>query len=342
MPNSTPAQLLADLLKVISDLPPAQIVKVEIALATARRRAEAVFEIDAVGQERACPHCGGADQTSWGSTRAGTHRRRCKTCERTWTGRTGTPLAHIHRPGLFIEVIRNMLDPNEEPLACRKLAFRLNISRDTVWRWRMIVLDQLRKQIPGAMSGIIETDETFQRESRKGSREWVRYERDNTEPKPPRKRWYEYPKRRPPKTMARAWAQPILGVVDRTGQASFQHMPDNTQPSIEVKLVPLVAIDAMVLFDGAPQYEAIAQGRGISYTVLVSGRRGRLTPKAYHLNTVNSLHAYWKDHFRKKFHGPATHNLDGYTRWMVARRNTAPLEIFRAIISEAPRANTIC
>lgn len=333
MPNSTPAQLLANLLKVISDLPPAQIVKVEIALATARRRAEAVVEIDAIGQERACPHCGGADQTSWGSTRAGAHRRRCKTCERTWTGRTGTPLAHIHRPGLFIEVIRNMLDPNEEPLACRKLAVRLDISRDTVWRWRMKVLDQLRKEIPGELSGIIETDETFQRESRKGSREWVRYERDNTEPKPPRKRWYEYPKRRPPKAMARAWAQPILAVVDRTGQASFQHLLDNTQPSIEAVLVPQVASDAMVLFDGAPQYEAIAKARGISFVVLVAGRRTKLMPKAYHLNSVNSLHAEWKKDFRGRWRGPATKNLDGYTRWMVARRNSDPLAVFRSIIA---------
>ena len=331
--QQSPAQLLDFLLRAIANLPPAQIVKAEAALATARRRAEAVVEIDAVGQAQGCPHCGNKERSSWGSTRAGAQRWRCKSCERTWTGRTGSPLARIHRPGLFIEVVRNMLDPNEEPLSCRKLGRRLGVSRDTVWRWRMVVFEELKAVLPSAMSGIIETDETYQRESRKGSREWVRHERDNTQPKPPRKRWYEYPKRRPPKALARAWSEPILGVVDRTGRATFQHMPNTLQPTIEAKLVPQVAPDAMVLFDGAPQYEAIAKARGLSFKVLVAGRRTKQMPKAYHLNSVNSLHSEWKRDFRGRWRGPATKYLDGYARWMVARRSTDPLAFFRTLIA---------
>ncbi len=226
-----------------------------------------------------------------------------------------------------------MLDPNEEPLSCRKLGRRLGVSRDTVWRWRMVVFEELKAVLPSAMSGIIETDETYQRESRKGSREWVRHERDNTQPKPPRKRWYEYPKRRPPKAIARAWSEPILGVVDRTGRATFQHMPDTLQPTIEATLVPQVAPDAMVLFDGAPQYEAIAKARGLSFKVLVAGRRTKQMPKAYHLNSVNSLHSEWKRDFRGRWRGPATKYLDGYARWMVARRSTDPLAFFRTLIA---------
>ena len=331
--QQSPAQLLDFLLRAIAPLPPAPIVKAEASLSTARRRADAVVEIDAVGQARGCPHCGGKERSSWGSTRAGAQRWRCKGCERTWTGRTGSPLARIHRPGLFIEVVRNMLDPNEEPLSCRKLGRRLGVSRDTVWRWRMVVFEELKAVLPSAMSGIIETDETYQRESRKGSREWVRHERDNTQPKPPRNRWYEYPKRRPPKAIARAWSEPILGVVDRTGRATFQHMPNTLQPTIEATLVPQVAPDAMVLFDGAPQYEAIAKARGLSFKVLVAGRRTKQMPKAYHLNSVNSLHSEWKRDFRGRWRGPATKYLDGYARWMVARRSTDPLAFFRAIIA---------
>lgn len=334
---TTSARLLDNLLKSIADLPPAQISKVEAAIITARRRAEAVVEIDAIGEERPCPRCGGRHRSSWGTTRAGARRWRCKDCELTWTGRTGTPLAGIHRPGLFIEVVRNMLDPNDTPLSCRKLGHRLGVSRDTIWRWRMLILEQIKAITPAVLSGIIETDETFQRESRKGSREWVRYQRDTsqpkTTPKPPRKRWYEYPGRRPPQTMFRAWSKPILGVVDRTGKATFQHIPDNKQPTIEAALVPQVAPDAIVLFDGAPQYEAIAKARGFTYEVLIKGRRGRRTPKAHHLNSVNGLHAEWKDWFRKIWRGPATKNLDGYTRWMAARRDTDPIGIFRQIIS---------
>lgn len=334
MRHATPAQLLDALLKSISELSPAQIGKAEAALATARRRAEAVVEIDQVGEEQACPHCCCTARSSWGTTRTGARRWRCKGCSRTWTGRTGTPLARVHRPGLFIEALRNMLDPGDNPLSCRKLGTRLGVSRDTIWRWRMIVFDQLLKAEPSALCGIIETDETFQRESRKGSREWVRYAQDPSRfPQPPRKRWHEYGRKGPPQSIVRQWLRPLLGVVDRTGQARFQHIRDNRQSTIEAALMPQVAPDAMVLFDGAPQYEAIARARGISYTVLVSGRRWETTPKAYHLNTVNSLHAEWKGEFRKRWRGPASKYLDGYARWMVARRNTVPLAMFRAIIT---------
>ena len=226
-----------------------------------------------------------------------------------------------------------MLDPNDTPLSCRKLGIRLGVSRDTIWRWRMLILEQIKAITPAVLSGIIETDETFQRESRKGSREWVRLKRDPHQyPKPPRRPWYEYPKRRPPQAIARAWSEPILGVVDRNGSATFQHIRDNKQPTIEAALVPQVAAGAIVHFDGAPQYEAIAKARGITYEVLIKGRRGRQTPKAHHLNSVNDLHAEWKDWFRKIWRGPATKNLDGYTRWMAARRGTDPIALFRAII----------
>jgi len=135
-----------------------------------------------------------------------------------------------------------------------------------------------------------------------------------TTPKPPRKRWYEYPKRRPPQAIARAWSEPILGVVDRTGRATFQHMQNTLQPTIDTTLVPQVAPDVIVLFDGAPQYEAIAKARGLSFKVLVGGRRTKRMPKAYHLNSVNSLHSEWKRDFRGRWRGTG----DKLSRWLRA------------------------
>ncbi|AXQ95531.1 transposase [Cereibacter azotoformans] len=69
MQHATPASLFDALLKSIADLPPAQIMKAEAALSTARRRAEAIVEIDAVGAERPCPHCGGHSPWSSGCCR---------------------------------------------------------------------------------------------------------------------------------------------------------------------------------------------------------------------------------------------------------------------------------
>lgn len=324
------------LLSSIANLPPRKIAEAEAALATARRRAEAVVEIDAVAADQACPRCASSGRTSWGTTRTGARRWRCRTCAKTWSGRTGSPVAHIHRPGLFIELMRNMLDPNETPLSCRKMARRLGLSKDTVWRWRMMILEHLTSLPPEVMTGIVETDETYQRESRKGSREWVRKAanpNDPTIPTPPRRRWKDYGRKGPPKAIVKKWSCPILGIVDRTGGASFQHIADAKQPTIDAALAPQVASDAMVLFDGAPQYEAIAKAHGLSYWVLVGGKRSKATPNAFHLNSVNELHAEWKRDFRTPFRGPATKYLAGYARWMVARRKGDAVGAFRAMLA---------
>ena len=55
------------------------------------------------------------------------------------------------------------------------------------------VLDHRACQSFTNFSGIIESDETYQRDSRKGSREWVRYFADTRNvPQPPCSRWEDF------------------------------------------------------------------------------------------------------------------------------------------------------
>ena len=80
------------------------------------------------------------------------------------------------------------------PRSVRRLARQLDVNKDTIWRWRLLIFQSL-SQPDHKLSGIVEVDETFQRESRKGSREWVNNERNPAlYPKPPRLRWHEYTK----------------------------------------------------------------------------------------------------------------------------------------------------
>lgn len=80
-----------------------------------------------------------------------------------------------------------------------------------------------------------------------------------------------------------------------------------------------MATDAIRLFDAAPRYEAVANARGLSHSVLVGRRRGPGTSQAYDLNTVDALHAQWSD-IGKTWRGPATDYLVGYAGRLVARR----------------------
>ncbi len=53
----TPWFVIDALLSSFASLPPRKIAEAEAALATARRRADAVVEIDAVAADQACPRC---------------------------------------------------------------------------------------------------------------------------------------------------------------------------------------------------------------------------------------------------------------------------------------------
>lgn len=88
------------------------------------------------------------------------------------------------------------------------------------------------------------------------------HQRDPPKPKPPRKRWYKYQKCQLPLGIARAYADATLGIGDRIGRATLQHIRNTKQPTIEAATVPELAADAMVLFDGAPLYKALAKEGG--------------------------------------------------------------------------------
>lgn len=327
--SPNPIETLRDLIR---HLPPELIGDAEIVVRDARRRSEAGAEIDKAcrnGDARVCPHCRGTQHQRWGLSVAGAQRWRCSGCDRTWSGRTGTRIAHLHRPDLLLDAVRDMM--SDAPRSCRKLAASLGLSHHTVWRWRMLILDALGKSLPVVLRGLIETDPTSHRESRKGSREWVRHLRNASAPKPPRPRWKDFGIMGPPKGFVLRWQQPVLATTDRSGTIHLAHMPNQKQSSIATALLPLVASDAVLLFDGAPQFEAIARSEGMGYQVLIAGRRTKAMPKSCHLNTVNGLHSRWKA-FLLPFCGPASKNLDAYARWYLARRS-GYLPAFQALLA---------
>lgn len=341
--HHTPQLVIDALLAAIASLPPRRIAQAEAALATARQRAEAVVEIDGACPERPCPHCGGQERSSWGSTRTGLRRWRCKGCARTWCGSTGTPMAQVRRPDLLLELVRNMFEA-EKPWSCRLAAKELGVSRHTTWRWRMAVLRALPPERKGALAGIVEADEARQRESRKGSREWVRYRANQAaHAKPPRQPWASYLCRnatvKAPPGGWRAWDRNLLAATDRSGHRVFEAVADMSLPVVSASLLPVMAPDTVLCTDGHLTYECLAKANRIPFFALNGGRRSRNTPKSHHINTVNALIGRYRT-FIRAFRGPATKNLVAYGRWHAARDNADRnyLSVFRHLSG----ANTLC
>jgi transposase-like protein len=124
---------------------------------------------------RKCVRCGHERLRRWGETRTGLQRLRCLGCLRTFSSATGTALARVRLPEAFRRVVADMFAG--APRSCRQLAEDPGLDKMTVWRWRHRIIAAMQGVGGTAFKGIVEADEKFFRESRKGSREWVNHMR---------------------------------------------------------------------------------------------------------------------------------------------------------------------
>ncbi len=340
-----------ELVLMLARLTPHELRQAEAMLSEARGRAEAVLEIDARaeagGPSASCPRCGGDERIRWGRTRTGAQRWSCSACGATWSGRSGTSLARVHRPNLVVALARDMIEA-PQPMSCRRAAEVLGASRHSIWRWRMTIINALGPEPDHCLAGIVEADEAHQRESRKGSREWVRYRRDPANnPAPPRLRWQDYRRRGAAATTPpggwRAWEKKLLAATDRAGHRSFEAIADAGQAAISRALLPVMARDAVLCSDGLATYERIAKDERIPHFALNAGRRSKRTPRSHHINTVNALISRFRT-FMKPFCGPASNNLAAYGRWHAARDNAdrSYLDVLKLLLASATRTNAIC
>ena len=277
------------------------------------REAEATIEGRAGAARPSCPHCGTPDATRWGMS-AGLQRWRCQACRKTFNLLTGTPLAHArHRSELFAAA-RDMA--GDRPRSCRKLAQELKVHRTTVWRWRMKLLKPLQGHGQRVLAGLVEADETFLRESRKGSREWVDHQRHGAPP-PPRPRWRDHERHGIPipRGLSR-WQIPILVLRDRHGGTHAERLPALRYQHFETVLEARLAADAILCTDSAAVYRryGVQKQRKVEQ---INVRQGvRVRDGVYHLQNANAFHARFKD-FVRPFCNPATKNLPLYVGWMV-------------------------
>lgn len=349
MPRFDPAEFRRMLVR----LTPQELGQAEGLVAEARKRAEAVLEIDARadadGPAASCPRCWGDARTRWGRTRTGAQRWHCSGCGVNLSGRSGTPLARVHRLDLVVALTRDMIEASQ-PMSCRRGAEVLGASRDSIWRWRMKIINALTPEADDSLAGIVEADEAHQRESRKGSREWVRHKRDpDNLPAPPRLRWRAY-RRRSGSAVAppggwRAWEKKLLAATDHAGHRAFEAIADAGQAAISGALLPVMAPDVVLCTDGFVTYERIAKDERIPHFALNAGRRSKRTPRSHLINTVNTLIGQFRA-FMQPFCGPAPKNLAAYGRWHAARNNAGRsyLDAIRLLLAPPPLpyANTIC
>lgn len=256
--------------------------------------------VPALGQRKVaitgCPHCGQAAIVRWGWS-SGLPRYRCKACARTFNALTKTPLARLR----MREKWTTQADALTDGVSVAKAARRCGVHYTTAFRWRHRFLTALSSDKPRALSGIVESDETFVLESHKGNRSRM--------PRKSRKRGGSAAKRG-----LSAEQIPVIIARDRQGATTDAVLPRLNRASIAAALRGVVTPANAVCCDGGGAIVAFARRAGIATHVLP--RPGKPDPNApdFHLNNVNAYHGRLKEWLRR-FHGVATKNLPNYLGW---------------------------
>ena len=248
--------------------------------------------VDRIG----CPHCDSRDVVHWGKASA-LPRYRCKGCQRTFNALTKTPLAGLRMKDKWPAQAAAMIDG----VSLAKAAKRCAVDDATAFRWRHRFLASLAGDKPGALSGIVEGDETFILESFKGKRSGL--------PRKARKRGGNSAKRG-----ISAEQIPVLVARDRQGATTDAVLPKLNRVSITAALGGSVTSANEFCCDGGTAIVAFARRAGIPTHILPMP--GKPNPQApdFHINNVNAYHSRLKEWLRP-FHGVATKNLPNYLGW---------------------------
>lgn len=135
-----------------------------------------------------CPNCQSKDVVKNGKRSDGSQRYLCKVCQKRFTRFTGTILEknnwHWDAWVKMLQMtINNLSLKSMQNVLERDYGYE-GINIKTVWFWRMKLIHALSKMNTPLLSGVVQVDETFIRESQKGSRGLVSYLSKDTKRKP--------------------------------------------------------------------------------------------------------------------------------------------------------------
>ena len=246
-----------------------------------------------VDEARRCPHCASEGAVSRGMAR-GLRRYQCKGCGRTFNALTGTPLSGLHHKERWLSFGASLAKGE----TVKASAARCDVAVSTAFRWRHRFLAAARSDSE-VLKGIVEADETYVLESRKGARGLGRKAR-----------------RRGGKAKKRGLSReqvPVLMAADRSGTTVSAVLPRVDAAALTAALDPVVAKDALLVSDGGASYPPCAAALGASHETL-NRSMGERVRGDLHVQTVNSRHSRLKDFLRPR-RGIATRYLDNYLSW---------------------------
>lgn len=267
-------------------------------LTAEERQFASVAVIENASARRVCPHCG-AERIVKNGTADGLQRFKCRTCTKTFNALTGTPLAHLHLRGKWLEQAAVMRDG----LSLTQAMQRLNVARTTALRWRHRFLAAPKAVQAQVLNGVAETDETYFLHSCKGQRSGL--------VRKARKRGGKAAKRGLSKEQV-----PVLVARDRSGATADFILDVDDAPHVVAALKPILPPDAILCTDSSHTLIAAAQTLKVEHHP-VNLSAGIRVDGPWHVQNVNAYDSRLKGWLRH-FHGVSTRYLDSYLGWFRA------------------------
>lgn len=165
-------------------------------------------------------------------------------------------MANLHYKGRWFDFAGSL----SEGESVRKSAARCDVAVSTAFRWRHRFLRAIKTDT-APLGGIVEADETYVRESRKGSRAWKNAAAGQPDAEAPERK----PRRRGSKATRRGLSGekvPVLVAADRIGTTISAIGPAVNAGTIKDVLAPVLGKDALLVTDGASFYPPCAAKLG--------------------------------------------------------------------------------
>jgi transposase-like protein len=306
------ASQFKNLLAQLPQLSAEQLANLRAAAELLQQHTHALSSLDAAMAGAGCPHCNSFKHTKNGQAR-GVQRYRCKDCSRTFNAATNTPLSHLHSKEQFFLHGECL----QKGLTVRQTAKELDVAVSTAFRWRHRFLASVVGHQPKGVAGIFEADETYFRESQKGSRNLKSPENpDKTRParhhggKPPtgEKRGKGAPRKDlVPVLVGRLRGQPYV---------ADQALGAMTIVQATQALRGVVGPETLMCIDGSAALRGAAKNLGAAYHSVAVSYGPRVVDGVYHVQSVNSYQERLKTWLNRDRRGVATKYMPNYLAWM--------------------------
>lgn len=272
-----------------------------------------------------CVHCGSTSVKRNGKYRS-RQRYLCNDCGKSFNDMTNTPFSGSRYPEKWLKYIEMMVEGYTLP----KIAERLKIHISTAFYWRHKILNALGSLGFNQLQGIVESDETFFRESMKG-----------------REITHRKAKKRGEKDEKRGISNLKIAVVvaqDRNGGVIARKAGTGRVKAEEIDAVigEYIHPSALLCTDTATNYKKFAKQKKLLHETVNERQKQRVKKGIFHIQHVNNFHHRLKD-WMERFQGVATKYLDNYLywfRWLELGKNLAfEKQIEQMLISACQKSN---